>query len=249
MKYLKNKIVLLCAAASLLFVNPSYADDIFKGVKGPTNWQIDERVGYSKNERARTLTNRVILKYWDGDGFGKWGFVSVPYKSTSSQNVSRKGLGDIILGGGPRGRTNNLNWFLYGALSLPTGDSEGKISLGKGRNDKKVGGLVTYLTSDKKFEIDGSLEYNFTGKDREGHNPPDELSAGIVAGGRTTKKTRFVTGLRNISRDGDYLLTSISVFRYTFSPAIHTEFVVDIGLKSKNIPKKNSLSVYLRYNF
>lgn len=69
-KHLRNYLFLALASLSI-----AKADDIFKGVKGPTNFQLDERVTYSRNERnIETITTNLILKYWDGNEIGRWGF-------------------------------------------------------------------------------------------------------------------------------------------------------------------------------
>ena len=57
-KHLRNYLFLALASLSI-----ARADDIFKGVKGPTNFQVDERINYSKNEKKlESLTNNLILK-------------------------------------------------------------------------------------------------------------------------------------------------------------------------------------------
>ena len=240
-KILKNYVLVGSLALATVFPSSALANDIFKGVRGPTNWQLDERVIYSKNEKnLEILTNNTILKYWDGNKFGKWGFISLPYKLVSSKKGSKNGLGDITIGIGPRGRIDNFNWFLYGALKFPTGDSKGKIALGNGKYDKKIGFLLTYLSTNKKFEVDGSLEYNFT----------REKSIGLLVGGEITDKIRFATGLTNMIREnGDYLLNSRSVVRYKVSRNLHFEVVGDLGINSKNVLKRKNLSLFVRYNF
>jgi hypothetical protein len=252
-KKLRNYILALSLALVTTFSYSSskaYADDIFKGVKGPTNWQTDERVSLSKNEKnVKTLTNNLILKYWDGKELGKYGFLSLPYSFIDSPDGSDNGLGDISVGFGPRGAIKNLHWFLYETFTLPTGDSEGKIKLGNGRVDTKFSGLATYMTSDKTLEIDGSLEYNFTGKNKGGVNPPNEVSMGLLGGGRFTNRIRFATGVTGLIKDnGDYLLNSRSVIRYTPSQELHFEFVGDWCLENEDIPRKNGIGFYLRYN-
>lgn len=245
LKQLRNLILF-----GALFLSPlgsAKADDIYKGVRGPTNFQIDERVQYSKNENnIESLTNNFILKYWDGDKVGKFAFVSLPYKLVNSYNSSNQGFGDVTIGAGPRGKIKNLHYFLYGASTLPTGNSK----LSNKRYDIKAGTFITYLTKDKKFEIDGALEYNFTGKNNSGINPSNELYFSVLSGGVINNKIRFATGITDLIKDNkDFALNSRSVLRYTFSPRVHLEVVGDVGLKSKNIPKSNSLGIYLRYNF
>ncbi len=245
----------VCALAGSLYLTTSmlnsYANDMFIGVRGPTNWQLDVRATYSENEKnIETITNNLMLKYWDGNKLGKWFFVSVPYKFVDSLQGSNKGIGDITIGLGPRGRINYIHWFLYGALMLPTGASEEKVPLGNGRLDIRTGVFATYLTGSKNFEIDGSLEYNFTGENRKNINPPNELSLGLLAGGKITEKIRFATGLTDlIKENGNFLLNSRSVLRYTVSKGLHFELVIDKSIYKDSIPNGTSIGVFARYNF
>ena len=242
-KHLRNYLFLALASLSI-----AKADDIFKGIKGPTNFQIDERVTYSRNDRdIETITNNLILKYWDGDStdIGKWAFVNLPYRILTSPNP-KEGLGDITLGMGPRGKIDGLHWFLYGSLTIPS-NNEG---LSNKRYDIKTGTLITYLTEDKNFEVDGVLEYNITGENNKEINPSNEFYSGVLIGGKISDKIRYVTGLTNLFKDnGDFVLNSRSVFRYTFSPSFHFEVVGDLSLSSKNISKSKNLGLFLRYSF
>src|SRR3989344_7046130 len=176
LKDIVGKYVLI-AGITLGFLLPlqkASADDISKGMRGPTNWQLDSRVTFVENEqKTKTTAGNLILKYWDGDKFGWWGFLNLLYKNVDALSSSSRGFGDISLGGGPRGRLNNFHWLSYVGLALPTGDDQSKPTLGNGRLDTKVGLLGTYLTSDKKYELDGILEHTFTGKNNSGVNPPD----------------------------------------------------------------------------
>jgi len=226
----------------------AYADDIFKGRRFSKTWQADERFSYYKDEKdVEIFKNNFVLKYCDGDKSGKWGLVSLPYRLGDSQKGSSNGLGDITLGFGPRGRIDNFHWLLYGALTFPTGSFEKK--LGNGRLDKKIGGFFTYLTAGEKFEIDGALEYNYTGKNKNKINPPDEIYAGLLAGVKITDNVRFVTGFTDIIRNNIHSMNYRSVIRYTVSPALHFELMGDIGIKNKNIIRGNSLTLLVRYNF
>jgi len=242
MKKLLSTLLILLATASS---NVS-ADDIFKGMRGPTNLQADIRTVYSKNKiGTRAVTNTLIGKYWDGDKSGKWGFIGLPYKFVHSKNGYVKGLGDILIGFGPRGRIGNLHWFLYGGATLPIGDTEGKIKLGNGRYDIKLGTFATLLSSDKKFHIDGSLEYNFTGKEAL-----NEISTGMVAGAKVTDKLRSAAGLTYFNNGNGHSVNSRGVVRYTHSEKLHFELVGDYGIGSNGtLSKSNSIGLFTRYNF
>jgi len=251
-KKLKNYVLAASLfLATAFFSLKSYANDIFVGMRGPTNFQIDERISWSKNNKnIETIINSLILKYWDGDKSGKCIFVSIPYKFVNSPKGSNNGLGDISVGFGPRGRFDNLHWFFYPSVIIPTGNSKDKVPLGNGRYDIKFTYLSTYLRDDKKFEIDGLLGYTITGKNKKDINPPNELSAGLLAGGKIMNNTRFAAGLTYlINGSNDYLLNSRSVVRYTASSSLHFEFIADIGLKSKIIAKGNEMALFTRYNF
>ena len=248
-KKLKNCILAGILGSIILIPSNVSADSIFKGLRGPTNWQLDERIIYSKNEKnVEAITNNLILKYWNGDELGGWGFISCPYKYISSSEGSDNGVSDISIGLGPRGRIDKFNWFLYGALAFPTGNFENK--LGNGRFDKKIGYFVTYLTTNKRFEIDGSLEYNFTGENKKEINPPNELASGLVTGGKLSNRVRFVSGLTGlIKEDEDYSLGLRLATRYIVSKSLHSELVYDKVIDSKNIPKSSSISLFFRLNF
>lgn len=247
----KYVLVVWLALTAGFYSTRVHADDILKGVKGPTNLQIDYRVSLSKNEKnIETIANDVILKYWDGDKFGKWGFVNTPFKYIDSSSGSDKGLSDISVGFGPRGRIDNFHWLSYLAFTFPTGDSEGEIQLGNGRLDTKIGLIPTYLFNNGTYEIDSLLEYNFTGENKKGINPPNVVYGGLLFGRKITDKLRLAIGFTDlIKENGDYSLSSRSVLRHTFSSTLHLELVGDIGVKSKNMPQSNSLGIYIRYNF
>ncbi|MBI2129309.1 hypothetical protein HYU07_03645 [Candidatus Woesearchaeota archaeon] len=222
----------LCLMTALL--SNVRADDIFKGLRGPTNWQLDERIAYSRNEKnVETVTNNLILKYWDGDEFGKFGFISLPYKFIDSTNLSENGLSDISIGAGPRGRT------------FPTGNK----GLGNERYDLKTSILATYLTADKKYGLDGILEYAFTGENKKDINPPNETYLGLLAGRKITDKIRFATGPTSTVKDnGDYIANWRAVIRYTVSPKLHFELVGDKGIDGHNIPESTGIGLYVRRN-
>jgi|SRR3989338_7994532 len=235
---------LYLATASLDIV---YADDFSKGARGPENRQLDVRTTYSVNEKdVETITNNVILKYWDGDEFGKFAFISIPYKFINSPKGSDNGIGDISLGLGPRGRIDNLHWFLYGSLTFPTGEA----GLGNKRDDAKAGALATCFIDEKRFEIDGILEHNFTGENNSGTNPPNETYAGFLVGRKVTKKTRAGIGLTELIKDnGDYITNWKVALRYTASPKLHFELVGDKGIYSRNMSESTGIGLFTRYNW
>ena len=250
-RLLKASLAIFLGLATMLSPGKSYTDDILKGLRGPKNWQVDERVSWFRNDKdTETTTNSLILKYWDGDRSGKWGFISLPYKSIESQEGSNSGLGDVSVGFGPRFSGDNLHCLSYVALTFPTGDSGEEVSLGNGRLDTKLGILTTYLSPKKTFEIDASLEYNFTGENKQGDDPANEVSGGCVSGGKITNEVGFATGLIGlINENSDYSISSRTILRYTASPGLHFEFVGDIGIRAEELIRGNGVGFFVRCNF
>ena len=245
-KKVKTGVLIGTLSLGTTFSGSAYAADIFNGLKGPTDWQTDIRSSHSKKDKLRVLTNSLTLKYWDGEKIGKWGFISLPYKFIDTPNKSEGGIGDISIGFGPRGRIDNLHWNSYVSATLPTGGKR----IGNERIDLRLGVLATYLTPDKKYEIDGSLEYRFTGKNKEDINSPNQISFALLTGGKLTNKTRLVTGFESLIKDdGNYFLKSRTVFRYTVSSSLFFEFLGDVGIDNKNAPKENSVILQARRNF
>lgn len=232
---------------------PASADAIFKGVRGPTEWQLDERVTYSTNDRNVTaFANTFILKYWDGKETGKWFFAIVPYKHIDAPNGEATGVGDITLGFGPRGTIGNTHFLTYGGITLPIGSTETIPALGTGRYDLKIGSSVTYLTPGKGFEIDGSLEYALTGENKQGVNPPNELAAGFVIGGKigTFRTAAGLTGVVKTDGEnkGDHAVNLRGILRYVASPKFHFEVIGDRTILNENMPKATSVTGIMRYN-
>src|SRR3989344_40043 len=244
-----KKWLLFFATMTSISSSRAHGQTIFQGMRGPTNLQLDERLSFSKSEQdVNVLANNLILKYWDGSNFGKFGFINIPYKFIDSQNGSNSGMGDISIGVGPRGTIKNLNLIPYFSLTFPTGETKG-IATGNGRVDKKVGMAATYLFHDRNAELTSSFEYNSTGKNHHGINPPNEVSAGFITGYKFGK-IRTATGLVGLVKgNGDFLLNLRNGIRYTLSPKLHFELYGDLSVKNKTIPRNKSLSAFVRYNY
>jgi hypothetical protein len=238
------------------------ADSIFKGVRGPTNLQLDQRVSFGEREtlpnKTQTTSDNTILKYWSGNQLGAFGFVNVPYKEISKGNASSDGLGDINIGLGPRGKLDfgqygSLNFLSCAGLTLPTGDNKVKHALGSGRLDNKAGLFTTYLSKNKRLETDASIEYTSTGKDGLGNKPSDELAAGIVAGGQIARNLRLVGGLTGNYKcggknEGDYSFGPRANMRYIVSLRTHFEIVADYYSINKDMPRGFGLTAIMRIN-
>src|SRR3989338_2556644 len=246
--HLKKFMWPLALVASLL-PNKVSGQTIFQGLRGPTNFQLDERLSFSNNEQGtNALTNNLILKYWDGSKFGKFGFVSIPYRFIDSPNGSNNGIGDISIGIGPRSSIKNLNLISYFSLTFPTGETN-DIAIGNGRVDRKVGIAATYLFHNRNAELTTLLEYNDTGRNLDRINPPNEVSMGFVAGYKMGR-IRTATGLVDLVKgNGDFLLNLRNGIRYTLSPKLHFELYGDLSIKNKAIPRNKGVSTFVRYNY
>ena len=265
---MRNKLVRLAAMGLILAPALGNGSDIFIGVRGPTEWQLDLRQGHI--ERKDKLGNRLtidfgnaILKYWNGDKAGLFGFVNVPYRSIDNGKSNSDGLGDVALGIGPRlrfdfGNKGSLHLLSYAGASLPTGDSKETPSLGNDRVDGKFGLYSTYLSSGKRFEIDGSFEYSLAGVNRKGVRGLDEMNTGIVVGGRLTKDNliRAAMGMtarfkeKSIEGELDYAYGPRTVIRITPPKSKwHMELIGDYDVRAKGLSKGFGIGSIFRYNF
>ena len=225
------------------------ANDITIGCRGPTNFQIDGRVTYSETEEesdeetdtekdtTRATNELLMLKHWNGDNIGTWAYIKLPYKTVSNSEGFSYGTNDISIGLGPRGKIpisgGSFNFLSYGALTFPSGQ------LGNQRLDASIGLNYTFLTPENTFDIDGTLNYTFTGESIDEHgetyNPPNVFSYGLVAGGQPFNGIRLAGGFtgKTIGKDNEgNTNTSINgrgVVRFIFSPDFHMEVIGDIG--------------------
>ncbi|MEK6910705.1 MAG: transporter [Nanoarchaeota archaeon] len=261
---MKNKLASLAGAFALAGAGvEAKAADMGIGSRGPTSYQFDQRVSYSDRElngnRTQASTGNSIFKYWNGNEKGIWAFLNVPFREVSNNSGKSSGLGDVSLGIGPRGRIDlgengNLYLLSYVGLNLPTGDVDKRPALGNGRLDKKVGLFSTYSTSDKRFGLDISLEYNFTGENNLGVKPSDELSAGMIVSGKISDKWKFGTGAVGTMKqygknDGDHQLSLRGILRYDHSKKWHSVFILDKDVSTRNMPSGFNTTALIRYNF
>lgn len=265
------KKLLLTLLSFFFLSSTSYADDISKAVRGPTNWQADTRIVYSRKDNkglTETLNSNFILKYWDGDAIGKWGFADVPYNYTvQSPEKINNGIGNITIGAGPRAAFGSLHFLAYGALTIPSGET------GTKRYDTTLGLFTTFQTLENILEIDGVITYKFTGKEikenmeydtttgkeiklSKEQNPKNEIYAGIIAGVKLIDTMIIGTGVTSLIKVGsesagnsDYLVNLRGVIRIIISKYHHIEIVGDKSIKEKNIPTIESIGIYYRNNF
>lgn len=244
-KQLKNYVLLGSLFLSIISPLKSKADDFLKGIKGPTNFQVDERVQYSKNDKnIKALTNNLILKYWDGDDLGLFGFANIPYKQINDNS----GIGDFTIGLGPRAKVNDLHFLSYISLTFPTGDFN--KNLGNGRYDKKFGLFTTYLNKNSGYDINNVAEYNLTGKNEKGITPPNELYLSLFSGKEISDKLRIGLGLTDLIKENDdYDLRFRTSARYTVSKFLHFELIGELPVSTKNMPKSKGVGIFMRYNF
>ncbi len=239
----------------------SYADSIYRGMRGPTTWQADFRVGYREKTNAIGVKTKAaiitpILKYWDGRESGKWGFVALPYKNLDSERKQSEGIGDLVIGGGPRGtiklEKGTFNYLSHLVATIPTGDSSTVPTFGTGKVDLKAGFATTIITNDKTKELDASIEVTRTGKNKTSN----EIYVGFMVGGKTSTNTRTTTGFKGSYKiggknDGNNLITWTSAFRYILPPKTnsHLEFWGDLDISRKGMPKGAGITGMIRYNF
>ncbi len=252
--------------ATILSPTTMNADDILKGVKGPTNWQLDLRESYtqktdSKKTITTTTTNNDVIKYWSGDKLGLFGFINIPtYKTININNSKSNGFGDLTFGLGPRGRidlrSGSFNFLSYLGASIPTGNSKYTPALGNGRTDLKAGFFTTTLSADKIFEFDTSFEYTSAGKNHKNIRGLDEITAGAIVGTKLTENNLARIGVGFTSK---YRETSSNKWDYVYGPRIvlritpekknwHFELIADYDLASKNMPKGYSGTAQIRIN-
>lgn len=208
------------------------ASDIFIGGRGPTNFQIDTRLSYTektdnKGNKTASFGDNEILKYWDGKEIGVFGFINGSAKSIDNGKEKSTGLGDLVLGIGPRGTADlgkygTLDWISYLGASLPTGDEKLKPALGNGRYDLKAGLFSTWLSKQKNWGVDFSSEYTRAGK-VDGIKGKDEINFGLLGERKLNDQFRLALGLvgklkespkENI-QDWDLTVAPRAVLRYT----------------------------------
>jgi len=268
----KNLIQSLVLSGAILSqTHDLLANDIVIGTRGPTECQMDARVGYSektdnKGRETKTATQNDVLKYWDGNKLGVFGFLNIPsYKSVDNGKSRSDGFGDLVLGAGPRGRIDfesgkkgSLHFISYAKATLPTADV-GIPALGNDRIDIGAGAFLTYISQNKKWEIDGAFDYSFAGKNSKGFRGMDLMFGGLIAGGRIYDseklELRIAGGLNGqLREDGAYCYGPRAVLRVTpkFKSGKrygHFEIVVDKDMQSKNMPKGFGVTGQVRVNF
>ncbi len=252
MKKMMKKIIGMGALALALNAN---AQSVFNGLRGPTNFQVDDRTSYASKEAqdgkaTETSANSLILKYWNGTNKGVFGFVNVPYKKVASGALESEGLGDVTFGVGPRFETrigeSKLGILSYAGASLATGDERAKPALGTGRDDFKVGLFGTVVSDSKRYEADFLADYLLT----KGSEISNEINGGIVLGGKVHENLRLVAGpglnyKEGGKNDGDYSLSGRANIRYTpdgkLGRRVHFELWYDHFLLGDGVsaPHKN----------
>ncbi len=231
----------------------SQAENFMRGVRGPTDWQFDNRIRLTNQEnkgtKTESFTDIMSIRYWNGSDKGIFGYIAIPYKFINAGNQRNNGLGDIGIGIGPRGSiTNNLGSFHFLStigLQLPTGENIEMPRTGNGRTDLRFSLGITYLIPSQKTEFDASFDYI-----RAEKNASDDIFFGVAAGHQIHRKIKAGGGfLGNIksgyNQDGEYKFTARGIARYTHSSKWHTELWLDQGISDK----RQEATLVLRYNF
>lgn len=235
---LKHCALVLLSAISL---SKASADDIYKGVRGPTRVQADGRMVFSKSNETLTLANTLVMKYWDGEELGLFGFGTMSYK----HNKDVSGFSDVTLGIGPRAARGIFNTIDYVAATLPTGSNE----TSNHRVDFKIGSANTLLFTES-LGIDAFVEYTFTGTDSKGINPPNELYLSILSEAGISGNLRAAFGVTRSNRtDGKNAMNLRAILRYIPGKAWHPEVVLDRTISSSGIPETTNMGIFVRYNF
>jgi hypothetical protein len=249
----------------LALTQTTKADDIVKGVKGPTKWQLDLRENYIQKSTGgittTTTINNDIIKYWSGDKLGVFGFANIPaYKTIENKNSNSHGFGDISFGIGPRGKFNlgagTFNFLSYIGASFPTGKTNCKIALGNNRTDFKAGLYTTILNANKNLELDASIDYTSAGKTPNGAKGLDEIAAGMLIGAKLTENNSIRAALgisakyKEITDNGwAHTYAARAVVRLTPPKKIwHLELIGEYDYNAKNMPKGYMAAAQLRIN-
>ncbi len=227
---MNTKIKSIIGIAALTVALNASAQSVYTGLRGPTDFQLDDRVSLTHKETqtgkiSYTKANNSILKYWNGTDKGVFAYANVPVKSIESEGDKSEGLGDIAVGVGPRFDVKvgegKLGLLSYVGPVFNTGDVKEKPALGTGRTDYKTGLFGTLVDGAKKYEADFSLDYTLT----EGSKVSDEINGGIVLGGRLNNNFRGVAGIvanykSNGDNDGDNSISGRVNIRYTPNGAL-----------------------------
>lgn len=254
MKIIKT-IAISSVVLATFFTNSVNAQSIFNGLRGPTNFQIDNRISYSSieslaEEKNETFVINNLLKYWDGNDKGIFAFANFSNSYTSLQESIDKNLKSLSLGIGPRFRIDlknlTLNCLSYFGPVINFDDEK--------RIDYQAGLLGTFLDNNGIYQVDFSLTYYFNNV----KELSDRLSVGFVLGGIINENFRLVGGpvfnyqIRG-NNDGDFISLFRSNLRYTPSnnlgEKIHLELIVDNQFRGNVNNSQTTSSAIIRYNF
>lgn len=247
------------------FSNPALADDILKGLRGPTDWQFEGQCAYSGSKKedktVTTVKNALTVKYWNvmardrnGNDIGIRGFATVPWKRVCSPNGCNSGWADATLALGVRGTLQlggigSFHTFFYGGGVIPMGETRGKVPLGNGRYDGKAGWMWTLLSAGRKLEMDGVAERTFNGKNKQGAKSHDETYGGLLIGGEIAKNTRAATGPTALWKENkDSSFGWRAVFRHDPSKKYQLGIWAEKSIRTINMPRETRGGVYARCN-
>lgn len=231
---MKRTGVLAIAMLAATYAPLAKADDIFKGMRGPTSSQIDVRVGQRQDESVSATSGNLILKHWTGDEQGYWGFASLSHQAISSP-LGTHSNENLTLGAGRRGTIGKFHFLSYAGATLPIGEKDVRPS-------PRAGLFGTYLT--QRHDLDFAIEQAWR------HDAPDILSGGILLGRRIDDRFRIGAGAtgKMLSND-NYALGARAVLRYTQSPKLHFELIGDRDVSTHGLSSGKSFTLLGRLNF
>ena len=215
------------AATSLAFttiIAPyAHGADIYNGFEGPKTLQLDVRGAYAEDNtsdtgRIKDTSGSFRIKWWDSEKEA-WAFGVVDSK------------GNVTLGGGPNFQFETRHGK-FGFLSS-LGITKGKIKT-EAEVDKAyaaiVGSLGSWLSKNKKYGIDASVNYN------AGTN---NFSAGLLGGRAIGKNVRVAAG---VNWNGEEFQPQFSMRVFSTRTKDHVEARF---LKTSKGPR---IDIYARWN-
>ncbi len=227
--------------AALALASPLSAQDIFIGMKPAQEHQLDVRLSAVENSAGIHQHNlQLIPKYWNTHF---WLYANIPIRHVASPTNANTGIGDVLLGAGPRGKKGPLSWFGYGAFTIPSRNPKSP-ALGSGETMGKVGGLATLLSSTQQYELSGMSERSWSKKGAE------EYAAGIIGASKIGKRMRAGLGGNYTARsNGQSSKSLVGVVRWAPSPLWHSHLRVVYDVQVTKAPTSKRYELIMRRNW
>lgn len=246
-----TRVVVTVAMQVFVFAGGANADDFFKGTRGPTLIQMDNRFFWSDTDtHVEQYGANVILKYWDGTSFGKWTFINLPVKTVETPSGRASGFADLTVGAGPRFTLESLRLhaLTYVGGVFPTA-VDTTPALGNDRYDLKAGTLLTWLSLNSTYDANLAVERTFAGVSGE-TDPSDESYAGFFLGRALIPSVRAGAGMLGWANDeGDYRLDAKIMARWDFLPK---RAFLELGfwhtVEERDTPSRSVGELQIRFN-